>query len=136
MQNYLFLGDLNSMGMTYPYNRDIPVETELRKWDSYASQYYRMRRLTKTHNATWSNGSGSRYPDSNLDHVAPSRCNMALGICIIITGGSETLEEDESFAYFDIDGDDLYIDPDSVIWDEYGVVPITDTLEVPSAISS
>lgn len=67
--HYLFLGDLNTMGLNYPYQKDIDVATELKKWDARAAQYYAMRRLAKTHDATWSNGSGSSIPDSNLDHV-------------------------------------------------------------------
>jgi len=67
--HYLFLGDLNTMGLDYPYQKDIDVVTELKKWDVRASQYYDMRRLAKTHDASWSNGSGSSIPDSSLDHV-------------------------------------------------------------------
>ncbi len=70
--HYLFLGDLNTMGLDYPYQRDINVVTELKKWDMRASQYYDMRRLAKIHDASWSNGSGSSIPDSNLDHVYAS----------------------------------------------------------------
>jgi len=32
-----------------------------------------MRRLSKTHGVTFSNGSGSSIPDSNLDHVYASK---------------------------------------------------------------
>ena len=71
--NYIFLGDLNSMGLDYPYRKDIKATTELRRWDQRASIYYDMRRLTKTHNLTFSNGSGSSIPDSNLDHVYSSK---------------------------------------------------------------
>ena len=70
--NYIFLGDLNTMGLDYPYSHDVPSVDELRRWDSRAKQYYDMRRLIKTHDYTWSNGSGSDYPDSNLDHVYAS----------------------------------------------------------------
>ena len=71
--NYLFMGDLNTMGLDYPYQRTIDALTELKKWDSRASLYYDMHRLTKTHDATWSNGSTSTIPDSNLDHVYASK---------------------------------------------------------------
>ena len=71
--NYIFLGDLNTMGLDYPYNHDVPSADELKRWDSRASGYYDMRRLTKTHDFTWSNGSGSNIPDSNLDHVYASK---------------------------------------------------------------
>jgi hypothetical protein len=68
--NYLFLGDLNTMGLEYPFDRDIDAAIELRKWDRYAARArIRMRRLAKTHDASWFNGSTSRYPPSNLDHV-------------------------------------------------------------------
>jgi endonuclease/exonuclease/phosphatase family metal-dependent hydrolase len=71
--NYIFLGDLNSMGLNYPYQGDIDASTELKRWDNRASVYYDMRRLTKTHDVTFSNGSGSSIPDSNLDHVYASK---------------------------------------------------------------
>ena len=67
--NYIFLGDLNTMGMDYPFDSDIEAETELRKWDSWASRYYGMCRLNKTHDKTWNGGSGSSLDPSNLDHV-------------------------------------------------------------------
>lgn len=67
--NYLFVGDLNTMGMDYPYNKDISAITELKKWDSWASRYYGMCRLSKTHDETWWGGSSSTFPPSNLDHV-------------------------------------------------------------------
>ena len=67
--NYLFLGDLNTMGMAYPYDKDIDAKTELRKWDTRASQYYEMHRLEKSHEQTWSGGSTSSFAPANLDHV-------------------------------------------------------------------
>ena len=71
--NYLFLGDLNSMGLDYPYQKDIDPSTELQRWDYRASRYYDMRRLSKSHDLTFSNGSTSSIPDSNLDHVYASK---------------------------------------------------------------
>ena len=71
--NYIFLGDLNSMGLSYPYDKGIDAKTELKRWDRRASAYYDMRRLSKTHDLTFSNGSGSSIPDSNLDHVYASK---------------------------------------------------------------
>lgn len=71
--NYMFLGDLNTMGLNYPYHNDIAVNDELKRWDNRASQYYDMIRLSKTFNVSWSNGSTSSYPDSNLDHVYASK---------------------------------------------------------------
>lgn len=71
---YLFLGDLNTMGLDYPFGRAIDPAIELQKWDKEAARakYAGMRRLVKTHDASWSNGSASRIPDSNLDHVFAS----------------------------------------------------------------
>lgn len=70
---YLFLGDLNTMGMTYPFDRSIKAEIELQKWDRYAARAkIAMRRLAKSHDATWFNGSKSSLPPSNLDHVYAS----------------------------------------------------------------
>jgi len=70
---YLFLGDLNTMGMFYPFDRGIEAELELRKWDRYGTRKkIAMRRLVKTHDASWFNGSDSSFPPSNLDHVYAS----------------------------------------------------------------
>ncbi len=70
--NYIFLGDLNSMGMEYPQH-NIPATDELAKWDKEAKKKkYAMRRLTKTHINSWSNGSASSIPDSALDHAFAS----------------------------------------------------------------
>lgn len=70
---YLFLGDLNTMGMKYPFNKSIDATLELQKWDKYAAKTkIAMQRLEKTHPASWSNGSGSSIPQSNLDHVYAS----------------------------------------------------------------
>jgi len=67
---YLFLGDLNTMGMSYPFDRSIDASIELRKWDRYADRAkITMRRLVKTHDVSWFNGSSSSLPPSNLDHV-------------------------------------------------------------------
>jgi hypothetical protein len=68
---YLFLGDLNCMGMKYPFDRSIPSDIELKKWDrsGLSTQKNKMRRLVKSHDFSWSNGSHSSIPDSNLDHV-------------------------------------------------------------------
>lgn len=70
---YLFLGDLNTMGLAYPFGHDIDAAAELRKWDQVAARPgVGMRRLVKTHDASWSNGSSSSFPPSNLDHVYAS----------------------------------------------------------------
>lgn len=66
--NYIFLGDLNTMGMRYPYVRseDIEVENELRRLDALAKRR-KMRRLPKP-SPTWWGGSDS-IAASELDHV-------------------------------------------------------------------
>jgi endonuclease/exonuclease/phosphatase family metal-dependent hydrolase len=68
--NYLFLGDLNTMGMRYKFvkGRNISGAEEVQKLTAVAKRA-KMRVLTKDEPATWSNGSGSRTPPSNLDHV-------------------------------------------------------------------
>ena len=64
-------------------------------------------------------------------------CDRPLGICIIIIFDTDPLDSDESGAYFALDGsNNMYIEPDSVLWDHDGVVPITDTLALPSSIST
>ena len=68
--NYLFLGDLNTMGMQYRYvpARNIPAGDELIKLAKQAGRSG-MRVLSKSAPNTWSNGSKSKIPPSNLDHV-------------------------------------------------------------------
>ncbi len=68
--NYMFLGDLNTMGMEYHYvrSRDITTADELVKLDKQAKAQ-KMRILKKDAPATWSNGSKSATPPQNLDHV-------------------------------------------------------------------
>lgn len=67
--NFLFLGDLNTMGLDYPYTQhDITAADELKELDRRA-RYKKMRRLVKSHDLTWWNGSDSYKPGSNLDHV-------------------------------------------------------------------
>ena len=67
--NYIFMGDLNTMGLDYPYKEhDIPAAAEIKELER-RTKYRQMRILTKTAPFTWSNGSKSTYPPSNLDHV-------------------------------------------------------------------
>ncbi len=68
--NYLFLGDLNTMGMKYRHvpKRNIDPGDELVKLNAEAARFD-MRILTKDEPHTWSNGSKSKTPPSNLDHV-------------------------------------------------------------------
>lgn len=67
--NYLFLGDLNTMGMEYLIkDRCITAAVELEKLEKRAAKF-KMVRLKKDHPATWSNGSKSRIKPSDLDQV-------------------------------------------------------------------
>ena len=60
-------------GGDHPFDRGIEAAIELKKWDRYAARAkIRMRRLVKTHDASWFNGSTSSIPPSNLDHVFAS----------------------------------------------------------------
>ncbi len=72
LSNYIFLGDLNTMGMTYPFKRNIDPELELEKWDERAEKYYGMRRLTKTVERSWRGKVNNKIEESNLDHVYAS----------------------------------------------------------------
>jgi len=65
--NYIFLGDLNTMGMVYPFKKQIGWDIELKKLDSDAKRR-KMRRLTKNKPETWWNGTET-LPPSNIDHV-------------------------------------------------------------------
>ncbi len=70
--NYLFLGDLNTMGMDYPYKSDIPASLEIKRIKRRAA-YYKMKQLVKDYPYTFNNGSKSSIPKSNLDHVFASK---------------------------------------------------------------
>ncbi|MGZ8530674.1 MAG: hypothetical protein ACXW6J_08615 [Candidatus Binatia bacterium] len=60
--------------MKYPFDRSILAEIELKKWDNYAARpTISMRRLPKSHDATFLNGSTSSLPPSNLDNVYASK---------------------------------------------------------------
>jgi exonuclease III len=70
---YMFVGDLNTMGLAYPFGHDIAASAELQKWDRFAARAsVGMRRLVGTHDTSWSNGSGSSLAPSSLDHVYAS----------------------------------------------------------------
>jgi hypothetical protein len=68
--NYVFCGDLNTMGMDYTHLRekDIDPDEELIKLSNFA-QRRKMTLLAKSHEITWSGGTGSSFDDSVLDHV-------------------------------------------------------------------
>jgi len=67
--NYIFLGDLNIMGMDYPFQKNIEPKFELQKWDKAGEKSFGMRRLRKTWEETWSSLSTSKLGKANLDHV-------------------------------------------------------------------
>lgn len=70
--NYLFLGDLNTMGMNYKYSDyDIPQVAELAKLDKFCKAN-KLRRLPKTHEKTYGKFSTQTPLISNLDHVVAS----------------------------------------------------------------
>lgn len=68
--NYMFLGDLNTMGMDYTYLRtnDIKADQEILKLSTFANRRG-MRLLHKDEPATWWGGSSSGFMPSNLDQV-------------------------------------------------------------------
>ena len=69
--NFLFLGDLNTMGMTLSYSKkDISSQEEIdRLKNRLAHSTVSMQILDKSHHATYWPGSRSSYIPGNLDHV-------------------------------------------------------------------
>ena len=71
--NMLCLGDLNTMGLNAPYNNlsDLDGTQEI---ESISRRLVRagLKRLSKTHDASWWNGQDNWQP-SNLDHVFASK---------------------------------------------------------------
>ena len=77
--NFIFLGDLNTMGLDYVYGRELPPSKKLLRGRVSAEQEiehlgfeaarHGMRVLSKTAEQTWGKASGMR---SNLDHVVAS----------------------------------------------------------------
>ena len=101
--NFLFLGDLNTMGMTYPFGKSIGSDIELKKLDNEA-KIALMRRLTKNAAATWSNGSGSSIPPSDIDHVVASehlRFKQFGGADIDVRGWPEFTETADQDTWID-----------------------------------
>ena len=64
---FIIVGDLNVMGMEYPFDRDIRPQIELQKMQRDAKRR-KMRILTKNYEQTWTDG--KRFSD--LDHVLAS----------------------------------------------------------------
>lgn len=67
---FIFCGDLNTMGMRYPFSGNIDYAKEMRKLSRDAGRV-RMNVLDKSHDATWTD-LRRRLDDSNLDHVVAS----------------------------------------------------------------
>lgn len=70
---YIFMGDLNTMGMEYYEDIDIDTSIELKKNIRHAKRYYDIDLLHKTHSYTFYNGLRSKIPKSDLDHVFASK---------------------------------------------------------------
>jgi exonuclease III len=99
---YIFLGDLNTMGMEYPFNKDIEPKLELEKWDKRASQYYGMHRLRKSHDKTWSGGEDSIYQDSDIDHVYASeniKFTQFNGADVDVRGWVNAITDEEKYKW-------------------------------------
>ncbi len=69
--NFIFLGDLNTMGMNLTYSKkDIAAKEEIdRLRKRLAHKSVAMNILDKTEDATYWPGSTSKYDEGNLDHV-------------------------------------------------------------------
>lgn len=67
---FMVLGDLNTMGLSAPFNdvSDIDGMQELSFVEKRMARVH-LRRLPKTHELTWWNGSDNYAPGSSLDHV-------------------------------------------------------------------
>lgn len=68
--NFIALGDFNTMGLSAPYNdiSDLTADQEI----SFLEKRFKrvkMRRLPKTSELTWWNGSDTYAPGSRLDHI-------------------------------------------------------------------
>lgn len=68
---FIFCGDLNTMGMRYPYKKSIHYDVEFKKLERDAGRA-KMRVLKKSHNETWTDAN-RRIGDSNLDHAVASK---------------------------------------------------------------
>lgn len=74
LSNFIFVGDLNTMGMNLTYsNKDISAEEEIARLEKRLKiKRVKMNILKKTHPATYWGGSRGTYPPGNLDHVVAS----------------------------------------------------------------
>lgn len=100
--NYIFLGDLNTMGLKYLIKKfNMSPDVELEKIDKLAKRAD-MRRLPKTAAHTWSNGSKSRFQPADLDQVVAS-ANLVFrdfsGMPVHVLGWAELQEITEQDAW-------------------------------------
>lgn len=70
--NFIFLGDLNTMGMEYPFEKGIEAGIEIKKLAEQEAKKVKMTLLKKDESATFSNGSKSKISQSDLDQVVAS----------------------------------------------------------------
>lgn len=70
--NFIFLGDLNTMGMNLTYSeKDLSPNDEVQRLkERLAYHTVNMKILDKSHENTYWPGSDSEYEPTNLDHVA------------------------------------------------------------------
>lgn len=70
--NYIFLGDLNTMGMNYKYSKyDIPQEEELDRLKRFCKRHD-LKVLSKTHDETYGSFNRRVPLTSDLDHAVAS----------------------------------------------------------------
>lgn len=88
--NFIFLGDLNTMGMDYRGKKhDISGMEEIAVLTKKVGGRRRMSVIPKTAANTWNNGSKSKYPPSNLDHVVAANHIQFANSRIVVKGWPE-----------------------------------------------
>ena len=102
--NYIIVGDLNTMGLDYPYSQhDISADDEIKELDRRA-KYRRMRRLTSSAPYSWWNGSDKYKPGGKLDHVYAAdhlKFNLNSGNEVDVRGWQEKNTDTERRAWID-----------------------------------
>ncbi|HEY7776994.1 MAG TPA: endonuclease/exonuclease/phosphatase family protein [Nitrososphaeraceae archaeon] len=95
---FMVVGDLNTMGMVYPFDKGIDYKIELQKLEK-DSQKVGMRFLLKNYEKTWTDG--RRF--SNLDHVLSSSNldfkKWDLGTEVKVSGWRESFENNNEAAF-------------------------------------
>ena len=100
--NFIIVGDLNTMGMVYPFKKSIQFDVELQKMAKNADSRG-MRFLKKDYDFTWTNGNTML---GNLDHVIASNQikfnKFSSDFEVIVSGWKELLskENKKQFRYF------------------------------------